>query len=173
LPFPTLKRDILIGAYKTHNGGTLMANGNTIEIIGNVTGDPELRQTPGGANVVSFGVAYNRKWQNRQTQEWEEAVSFYDVEAWQDLAVNVADSLTKGMRVVVTGRLDQKSWETADGDKRSKHVIVADDVAVSLRYATVDGVTKNERSEDGGSAPKKSSGGKKASKPQYDNEEPF
>lgn len=108
---------------------------NSVAIVGNVTRDPELRFTTGGQATASFGVAVNRKWQNKSTQEWEEKVSFFDVVCWQELADNVAETVGKGMRVVVTGRLEQRSWE-ADGQKRSKVEIVADEVAPSLRWAT-------------------------------------
>ena len=83
-------------------------------------------------------MAANRRWQNRETNEWEESTSFFDVVTWRDLAENVALSLTKGMRVVVTGRLEQRSWETEEGDRRFKVEIVADEVGASLRFATVD-----------------------------------
>jgi single-strand DNA-binding protein len=121
-----------------------MANGNNVTVIGNCTRDPELRFTPSGMAVATFGLAVNRRWQNRQTNEWEEAVSFFDVTAWQQLAENVSESVQKGTRVVVAGRLDQRSWETQDGEKRSKVEIVADEIAPSLRYATAS-VVKNER----------------------------
>ena len=128
-----------------------MANGNNVTIIGNCTRDPELRFTPSGMAVATFGVAVNRRWQNRSTNEWEEAVSFFDVTAWQQLAENVAESVQKGTRVIVTGRLDQRSWETQDGEKRSKIEIVADEIGPSLRYATAQ-VVRNERRDgfDGG-----------------------
>src|ERR1700688_3826985 len=103
-----------------------MPTDNSVILVGNITRDPELRFTNSGQSTVSFGLAVNRRWQNRQTQEWEEATSFFDVVAWQDLADNVAESITKGARVVVTGRLDQRSWEADNGDKRYKIEIVAD-----------------------------------------------
>lgn len=132
-----------------------MSAGNNVTLIGNVTRDPELRFTPSGQGVASFGIAVNRKWQNRQTNEWEEAVSFFDVVAWGTLGENVAECLTKGTRVIVEGRLDQRSWETEGGDKRSKVEIVADEVGPSLRWATAT-VSKNERREtSGGQAPKR------------------
>ena len=155
-----------------------MAPGNTVNIVGNVTRDPELRFTPSGQAVASFGVAVNRRWQNRQTQEWEEAVSFFDVTCWGQLAENVAESIQKGTRVVVDGRLDQRSWETEQGDKRSKVEIVADEVAPSLRWATAS-ITKNERREggDGGSGFGGGGGGSRPvpnePPPGYDDEEPF
>ena len=117
---------------------------STVTIVGNITRNPELRFTPTGQANTSFGVAVNRRWQNRQTQAWEESTSFFDIVAWGGLAENVAQCLTKGDRVVVEGRLDQRSWETNDGDKRSKVEITANEVAPSLRWATVE-ITKNER----------------------------
>jgi single-strand DNA-binding protein len=125
---------------------------NTVTVVGNVTRDPELRFTNTGQATASFGLAVNRRWQNRQTQEWEEKVSFFDVVCWREMAENVSESLSRGSRVIVTGRLEQRSWETQDGDKRSKVEIIADEVAPSLRWATAQ-VTKNERSSDGGGRP--------------------
>lgn len=109
---------------------------NTATLVGNATRDPELRYTPSGASVVTFGLAVNRRWMNRQTNEWEEETSFFDVKAWGTLAENVADSIEKGLRLVVTGRLEQRTWETDDGQKRSKVELIADDIAPSLRWAT-------------------------------------
>ena len=146
-----------------------MAAGNTVELTGNVTRDPELRFTPSGAAVANFGLAVNRKWQNKQTQEWEEQTSFFDVVCWREMAENVTESLEKGARVVVVGRLDQRSWETDSGDKRSKIEVVADEVAPSLRWATAV-VSKNERSGgDGGY----NGGSQKAAPAPASNDEPF
>ena len=119
-------------------------SGNTITIIGNVTKDPELRFTASGQATASFGIAVNRRWQNRQTNDWEEQVSFFNVVTWREMAENVAESLHKGSRVIVTGRLEQRSWETPDGDKRSVVDIVADEIGPSLRWATAQ-VVRNER----------------------------
>jgi single-strand DNA-binding protein len=157
-----------------------MAPGNSVTLVGNCTRDPELRFTSSGQAVATFGLAVNRRWQNRQTNEWEEQVSFFDVTCWQQMAENVAESVTKGSRVVVTGRLDQRSWETQDGDKRSKVEIVADEVAPSLRWATVE-VHRNPRDGDGGGGGFRSAGGGGGGNrpvanepPAYDpNEEPF
>jgi single-strand DNA-binding protein len=121
-----------------------MANGNHVSIIGNLTRDPELRFTPSGQATTSFGVAVNRRWQNRQTQEWDEQTSYFDVVCWGQLAENAAQSLAKGSRVMVDGRLDQRSWENQEGERRSKIEISADEVAPSLRWATVS-ISKNER----------------------------
>jgi single-strand DNA-binding protein len=117
---------------------------NTVTLVGNVTRDPELRYTSGGAANVSFGLAVNRRWQNRQTQEWEERVSFFNIVCWREMAENVAESLAKGSRVVVTGRLEQRSWETENGDKRSVVEVNADEIGPSLRWATAQ-VTRNDR----------------------------
>ena len=121
-----------------------MSNGNSVTVVGNITRDPELRFTPSGQANASFGLAVNRRWQNRQTQEWEEATSFFDVVCWREQAENAAESLQRGSRVIVTGRLEQRSWETPDGEKRSKIEIIADEIGPSLRWATAQ-VTKNER----------------------------
>ena len=117
---------------------------NTITLVGNLTRDPELRFTPSGLATATLGIAVNRSWRNKQTNEWDEAVSFFDVTCWAQMAENVAESVTKGTRVLVTGRLEQRSWETNDGEKRSKVEIVAEEIGPSLRFATA-GVTKNER----------------------------
>ena len=124
---------------------------SSITIIGNLTRDPEMRFTPSGQPTASFGVAVNRRWMNRQTQEWDEATSFFDVVCWRDLAENVSESLGKGARVIVSGRLEQRSWETPDGEKRSKVEIVADEVGPSLRWATAQVTKADRRSPDGDS----------------------
>ena len=125
-----------------------MSNANSVHVVGNITRDPELRFTPTGQARATFGLAVNRRWQNRQTQEWEEATSFFDVTCWGDLGDNVSESLSKGSRVVVIGRLEQRSWETPEGDKRSKVEIIADEVGPSLRWATAQ-VTRTERKGPG------------------------
>ena len=122
---------------------------NTVTLVGNVTRDPELRYTTNGAANVGFGLAVNRRWMNRATNEWQEQVSFFNVVAWREMAQNVAESLTKGSRVVVTGRLEQRSWETEDGKKRSSMEIAADEIGPSLRWATAS-VTRNERRDGDG-----------------------
>jgi len=132
-----------------------MSNGNSITIVGNLTRDPELRFTQTGQAKATLGVAVSRRWQNRQTQEWEEATSFFDVVCWREQAENASESLARGSRVIVTGRLEQRSWETPDGDKRSKVEVVADEIGPSLRWATAS-ITKNERRgpDGGGGAPR-------------------
>ncbi|NNN18505.1 MAG: single-stranded DNA-binding protein [Acidimicrobiaceae bacterium] len=121
-----------------------MSNGNTITIVGNVTRDPELRFTSSGQATATFGIAVNRRWQNRQSQQWEEATSFFDVVCWREMAENASESLSKGARVIVTGRLEQRNWETQEGEKRSKIEIIADEIGPSLRWATAQ-IVRNER----------------------------
>jgi|SRR5579862_7463445 single-strand DNA-binding protein len=155
---------------------------NSITISGNITRDPEMRYTPSGVSKVTFGVAVNRSWRNQNSQEWEEQTSFFNVVAWRQLAENVGASLAKGSRVIVSGRLEQRSWETDQGEKRSIVEIVADDIAASLRFATAE-VHKVERSGPsdgggggGGGAPRPAPvGGGSGSSQNYDEygEEPF
>lgn len=149
---------------------------NNITLIGNLTRDPELRYTTGGRAVASFGLAVNRRYQSNG--EWQEQTSFFNVVAWGDLGENCAASLTKGGRAIVTGRLEQRSWDTNDGEKRSVVEVVADEIGPSLRWATAE-VAKTERgSGDGGyvasearsSAPGTTGG---RSEPEYLEEEPF
>ncbi len=121
-----------------------MSNGNTVTLVGNVTRDPELRFTPSGQANATFGLAVNRVWNDRQTNERREAVSFFDIVCWREMAENVSESLHKGARVVVTGRLEQRSWEGAEGERRSKIEVIADEVGPSLRWATAQ-IQKNDR----------------------------
>lgn len=109
---------------------------STVTIEGNLTRDPEVRYTPSGAAVTQFGVAVNKRWQNRTTQEWQEETSFFTVQAWAELGLNASESLNKGDRVIVTGQLEQRSWETPEGDKRSVVEIRADDIGASFKFAT-------------------------------------
>lgn len=134
-----------------------MSNGNTVTLVGNITRDPELRFTPSGQATASFGLAVNRRWQDRQSGEWQEATSFFDVVCWREMAENVSESLVRGSRVVVTGRLEQRSWENQEGERRSKVEVVADDVGPSLRWATAT-VTKNERRAPGEAGPARERG---------------
>ena len=149
-----------------------MAFGNTVSIVGNATRDPELRFTPSGTPVCTFGVAWNRRYERNGEQV--EGVSFFDVTCWSSLAENVAESVTKGARVIVHGRLDQQTWDAPDGSSRSKVEIVADEVAPSLRWASAQ-VNRNERREGNGAAPRRSSAPPpaQASAPSYEDEEPF
>ncbi|HEX5614528.1 MAG TPA: single-stranded DNA-binding protein [Acidimicrobiia bacterium] len=127
----------------------MATNLNAVTVVGNITRDPEMRYTPSGVAKASFGIAVNRSWRNQQTNEWEEQTSFFNVVCWREMAENVGTSLTKGARVVVTGRLEQRSWETDGGEKRNVVEIVADEIGPSLRFATAE-VHKIERQGAGG-----------------------
>jgi single-strand DNA-binding protein len=111
---------------------------NTVTLVGNITKDPELRYTNSGTAKITLGLAVNRRWQNRLSGEWEEAVSFFNVVVWGDLAENVGASLFKGARVIITGRLDQRSYETDTGERRSTIELIAEEIGLSLRYVTVE-----------------------------------
>jgi single-strand DNA-binding protein len=149
---------------------------STVTIVGNVTRDPELRYTSSGQAQLRLGVAVNRVWNDRQTNEKKEQTSFFNVTAWGTLGENAGESLTKGARVIVTGRLEQRSWETPEGEKKSTVEIVADEIAPSLRWATVQVVRNERKSGDGGSPA--GGGGAAAGRPvaneaPYGDEEPF
>jgi single-strand DNA-binding protein len=142
---------------------------NTVTLVGNVTRDPELRFTSTGQATATFGVAVNRRWQNRQSGEWEEAVSFFNIVCWREMAENAAESLSRGSRVVVTGRLEQRSYQTQEGEKKSVVEVVADEIGPSLRWATAK-VVKNDRRAPGEGAP--AGGGEVASTKPIPNEGP-
>lgn len=110
---------------------------NTVTFEGNITQDPELRFTPAGTAVATFGIADNRRWNDADGKP-REATDFMDIVCWQQLGENVAESLRKGMRVVIVGKARQSRWVDKDGGKHSKHELVADSVSVCLRWATVD-----------------------------------
>jgi single-strand DNA-binding protein len=119
-----------------------------VTIVGNLTDDPELRYTPNGAAVAKFRVAVNRRYKD-QSGEWKDGdTSYFTVNAWRTLAENVAESLTRGANVIVVGRLQQRSWETQDGEKRTVIEIEADEIGPSLRWATAK-VEKQGRSGGG------------------------
>jgi single-strand DNA-binding protein len=130
---------------------------NTVTLIGNATRDPELRFTPSGQALASFGLAVNRMWNDRASGERKEQTSFFDVVCWAQLGQNVSESIQKGSRVIVTGRLEQRSWESEQGEKRSKIEVIADEVGPSLRWATAE-ITRNER-RDGDAGPSGGGGG--------------
>ena len=157
---------------------------STVTIVGNLTRDPELRFTAGGKGVASFGVAVGRRYQ--QNGEWQEKTSFFNVTAWDTLGENCAASLTKGTRIIVTGRLEQREYETKEGEKRSVVEIVADEIGPSMRWARAE---VERISRDGGSGSGNSGGGSgggsnsggggssssgnRAPDPVYGDEEPF
>lgn len=148
-----------------------MADAN-VTIVGNVTREPELRYANSGVSVVRLGVAVNFRRQNRQTGNWDEETSFFDVTAFGSLAENVGSSIGKGTRVIVTGRLQQRSYETQNGEKRSVVEILADEIGPSLRWAEAK-VERNER-DTGGGRPGGGTQGPSGGAPAYaSDEEPF
>ena len=129
-----------------------MAQGDiNLTIVGNLTNDPELRFTPSGAAVASFTVASNSRYLDKTTNEWKDGEPvFMRCSVWRQYAENVAESLTRGTRVIVTGRLKQRSYETREGEKRTVLEMEVDDVGPALRTATAK-VTKVARAGGGGS----------------------
>jgi single-strand DNA-binding protein len=128
-----------------------MAAGDTaITIAGNLVDDPELRYTPTGQAVARFRVASTPRFMDRQTNEWKDGESlFLSCNVWRQAAENVAESLQRGMRVIVQGRLKQRSYETKEGEKRTVYEVEVDEVGPSLRNASAK-VTKTQRSSGGG-----------------------
>ncbi|HEX9866339.1 MAG TPA: single-stranded DNA-binding protein [Acidimicrobiia bacterium] len=116
---------------------------NNVTVIGNLVDDPELRFTPSGVAMAKIRLAVNRRWQ--KDGEWQEDTSFFTGTVWREQAESAAESLQKGARVIVTGRLEQRSWETPEGDKRSVVEIQIDEIGPSLRWATAS-VNKTQRS---------------------------
>ena len=122
-----------------------MAGETVITIVGNLTGDPELRFTPSGAAVANFTVASTPRTFDRQSNEWKDGETlFMRCSVWRDAAENVAESLQRGTRVIVTGRLKSRSYETKEGEKRTSMELEIDEIGPSLRYATAQ-VNRNPR----------------------------
>jgi single-strand DNA-binding protein len=127
-----------------------VAGDTTITIVGNLTADPELRFIPSGAAVANFTVASTPRTYDRQSGEWKDGEAlFLRCNVWREAAENVAESLTRGSRVIVTGRLKQRSFETREGEKRTVVEVEVEEIGPSLRYATAK-VNKANRSGGGG-----------------------
>jgi single-strand DNA-binding protein len=127
-----------------------MAGETTITVIGNLTNDPELRFTPSGSAVANFTIASTPRTFDRQSNEWKDGETlFLRAAVWREAAENVAESLTKGMRVIVTGRLKSRSYETKEGEKRTVIELEVDEIGPSLRYANAQ-VNRTQRSGAGG-----------------------
>jgi single-strand DNA-binding protein len=127
-----------------------VAGDTTITVVGNLTADPELRFTPSGAAVANFTVASTPRIYDRQSGEWKDGEAlFLRCNIWREAAENVAESLTRGSRVIVSGRLKQRSFETREGEKRTVVEVEVDEIGPSLRYATAK-VNKASRSGGGG-----------------------
>jgi single-strand DNA-binding protein len=156
---------------------------NSVTLVGNLTRDPELRFTNGGRAVASFGLAVNRRYQ--VNNEWQEQTSYFNIVAWGQLGENAAQSLNKGSRAIVTGRLEQRQYENRDGESRNIVEIVADEIGPSLRWATAQ-VERTQRTDGGsyggggGNAAPRAAGGNSGggnrdsgSSGGYGDEEPF
>ena len=130
----------------------MAAGDTTITMIGNLVDDPELRFTPSGAAVAKFRVASTPRYLDKATNEWKDGESlFLQCQIWRQAAENVAESLTKGMRVILSGRLKQRSYETKEGEKRTVFEVEVDEVGPSLRNATAK-VTRTQRAGGTGGA---------------------
>ncbi|QBJ96419.1 single-stranded DNA-binding protein [Rhodococcus sp. ABRD24] len=142
-----------------------MAGDTVITVIGNLTADPELRFTPAGAAVANFTVASTPRTFDRQTNEWKDGEAlFLRCNIWREAAENVAESLTRGSRVIVSGRLKQRSYETREGEKRTVVELEVDEIGPSLKYATAK-VNKANRGGGGGGGFGGSSGGSGGGRP--------
>jgi len=166
-----------------------MAGDTVITVVGNLTADPELRFTPSGAAVANFTVASTPRMFDRQSGEWKDGEAlFLRCNIWRQAAENAAESLTRGMRVVVQGRLRQRSFETREGEKRTVVEMEVDEIGPSLRYATakVNKVSRGSGSggygasggssasdDPWGSAPPAGSGTASSGSAGYDDEPPF
>ena len=140
-----------------------MAGETIITLVGNLTADPELRFTPSGAAVANFTVASTPRTFDRQTSEWKDGdAMFLNCSVWRQAAENVAESLTKGMRVVVQGRLKSRSYETREGERRTVFEVEVEEVGPSLRYATAKVTRTSSGNFGGGSAGGGSSWGNNA-----------
>ena len=150
-----------------------MASENSVTLVGNLTRDPELRYTQSGRGVASFGLAVNRRYQ--QNGEWQEQTSFFNITAWGDLGENLAASVTKGSRIIVTGRLQQREYETREGDKRTIVEVIADEAGPSLRWAQaqVERISRDAADSGSGGGGGGGGGASRAPDPVYGDEEPF
>lgn len=138
---------------------------NTVTLVGNVTDDPELRFTPSGRPVANFTVAVNRRYKNNEGN-WEDKLDgFFRCSCWADMAENAADTLKKGTRVVVVGRLNQRSWEDGEGNRRSAVEVQVDEVGPSLRWARAN-VTKASKGSGSSGGFQQQSGGAPQQQPQ-------
>ena len=120
-------------------------NNAQVTVVGNLTADPELKFFESGSAKLTFSVAADRSW--KKGDEWETQTSFFNVIAWRDVAENAADVIGKGMRVIVVGRLEQRSWETTEGDKRYAIEVVADEIAASVKG--IESAVRRQRGEGG------------------------
>lgn len=158
-----------------------MANETVITIVGNLTDDPELRFTPSGAAVAKFRIASTPRTLDRASGEWKDGEPlFLACNIWRDAAEHVAESLTRGTRVIVQGRLRQRSYETKEGEKRTVYELEVDEIGPSLRYAiakpikqTKGGDSRSSRDRQAGAPAGGGFGGSSGGSSSFDNEPPF
>lgn len=136
-------------------------NNSTITLIGNVTNDPEVRYGENGKAKISFGIAVDRSWKEVNSSEWKKETSFFNVIGWEPVSSEAARVLSKGVRVTVSGRLTQRSYETKEGEKRSAIEVVADEIGVSVR--SIEGMTRRTANANGTAS---DTGGSRPSAPQ-------
>jgi len=147
---------------------------NSITLVGNLTRDPEIRFTATGRAVASFGIAVGRRYQ--VNGEWQEQISYFNVTAWGQLGENAAATFTKGTRVVVTGRLEQREYTSREGEKRTAIDVIADELGPSLRWATATVVRTPKQDGQGGGAtnrPANTGTNPGTEATPFDGEEPF
>ena len=144
---------------------------STVTLVGNLTRDPELRFTQGGRAVATLGIAVSRRYQ--VNNEWQEQTSFFNIVCWGTLGENAAASLAKGTRIMVTGRLEQRQYETQDGEKKSIVEVVADEIGPSLRWAQASVERNDRRSAEPGAAAAGGGGRPAPTDAGYGDEEPF
>ena len=145
---------------------------SNVTLIGNLVDDPELRFTPSGVAMAKVRMAVNRRWRG-QDGEWQENTSFFTGTIWREQAEQAAESLQKGMRVIVTGRLEQRSWETEAGEKRSVVEVQVDEIGPSLRWATAT-VNRTQRQDSFGDNSQAAPAGAPAARDNYGPDEaPF
>lgn len=163
-----------------------MSASNNSTLVGNLTRDPELKFTKSGTAIAKFSLAVNHRWYNNSIDDWDEKPSFFDCVAWGKLGENIAESVAKGDRLIVSGRLDLQQWETEDGQKRSKVEVVVESAGPDLLWATAEpkrvesgsggGGGRSRGGNSGGGSGRTSSKrrGRQDEEPAYnDDEEPF
>lgn len=138
---------------------------NSVTLVGRLTTDPELQFMNTGTAKVRFSLAVEKRWQNRETKEWEKRTSFITVVAWDKFAENIANSLKKGYRVIASGSLEQRSWETQTGEKRAVVELIADAIGPDLRFVTCELHGTPHAAAAATSAP--------ANGPVFDDDDPF
>lgn len=149
---------------------------NQVTLIGNITRDPELRYTTGATGVANFGIAINKRYFDQKDNEWKEQdPSFFNCTAWRDLGEHIASSARKGQRWIVVGELQQRSWETDQGEKRSSIEVVVSAAGPDMKWATceVERIERSTGNQQQQPAASSAQGGGRQPDPIYGDEEPF